>query len=130
MLSTQLLAMAEAHILTQSAKGTGYATIKLRLRELLAQREDRENRRIRLAEIAEATGISVSVLTPMINNQTDRVSLSALAKLCDYLHTRPAELLQYSADDADEDTVDARDIVDRWERKYGADEHPPEDPYA
>jgi putative transcriptional regulator len=104
-------------------------TIKLRLRELLAQREDRENRRIRLAEIAEATGISVNVLTPMINNQTDRVSLSALAKLCDYLHTRPADLLQYSADEADEDTVDARDIVDRWERRYGADEHPPENPY-
>lgn len=102
------------------------STIKLRLRELLAQRESRENRRIRLAEIAQATGISTNTLTPLINNQTDRVSLEALAKLCDYFHCAPTDLLQYSsAEPTDEDAVDVREIVDKWEQHYGADEHPP-----
>ena len=100
------------------------ATIKLRVHELLRQREDREERRIRLNEVAEATGISVNTLTPLLNNQTDRVSLQALAKLCDYFHCTPADLVRYSAEDADADVVDARDIVGRWEQQYGADEYP------
>ena len=103
------------------------APLKLRLHELLRQREDREGRRIRLTEIAQATGISTNVLTPMINNQTDRVSLDALGKLCDYFKCTPAELLRYAnaVEDA-ADAVDAREIVNRWEQQYGADEHPPE----
>jgi putative transcriptional regulator len=100
------------------------ATLKLRVRELLAQREERENRRIRLAELAQATGVSVNVLTPMINNQADRVSLQCLGKLCEYFHCTPADLLRYDADATEEDAVDARDIVDRWEQQYGADERP------
>ncbi len=100
------------------------AKLKLRLRELLAQREERENRRIRLAELAQASGVSVNVLTPMINNQADRVSLQCLGKLCDYFHCTPAELLRYEADASEEDVVDAREIVDQWEQHYGADEHP------
>jgi putative transcriptional regulator len=100
------------------------ATIKLRLRELLAQREQQAERRMRLSEIAQATGISTATLTAMINNQTDRVSLQALARLCDYLRCAPADLLLYTTGDADTDVVDAREIVDRWQQDYGADEHP------
>jgi DNA-binding Xre family transcriptional regulator len=103
------------------------ATIKLRLRELLTKRENQLDRRIRLAEVAQATNISVNTLTAMINNQADRVSLQALAALCDYFHCTPGDLFRYSAksDDAD-DVVDARDIVSSWEEQYGADEHPPQ----
>jgi putative transcriptional regulator len=101
------------------------STIQLRLRELLAQREERESRRIRLAEIASATGISDEKLTLLINNETDQVSLADLSKLCDYFHCTPNELLRYVADSLEEDAVDARDIVDRWHKEYGADEHPP-----
>lgn len=102
------------------------ARIKLRLRELLVQREERESRRIRLSEIAQATGISTNTLTPMINNQTDRVSLDALAKLCDYFKCAPTDLLEYGtgSDENVEDVVDVRDIVNKWEQEYGADEHP------
>jgi putative transcriptional regulator len=102
------------------------ATIKLRLRELLTQRENQLDRRIRLSEVAQATGISVNVLTALINNQADKVSLQALAALCTYLHCTPGDLLRYNATAEDaEDLVDARDIVDNWEQQYGADEHPP-----
>jgi DNA-binding Xre family transcriptional regulator len=102
------------------------ATIKLRLRELLTQRENQLDRRIRLSEVAQDTGISVNVLTALINNKTDKVSLQALATLCTYLHCTPGDLLRYSASsDEAEDLVDARDIVNSWEQQYGADEHPP-----
>ena len=100
------------------------STVTLLLRELLSERENREKRRIRLAEIGQATGLSTSTLQAMINNDTDRVSLSALGRLCDYFHVTPAELLRLQADAADEDTMDARDIVEQWDRQYGDDEHP------
>lgn len=100
------------------------ATVTLLLRELLSERENRETRRIRLAEIAQATGISTNTLQAMINNETDRVSLSSLGRLCDYFHVTPAELLRLRPNDADEDTMDARDIVEQWERQYGDDENP------
>lgn len=103
------------------------ATITLRLHELLRQREERENRRIRFNEIAQATGISPNTLTPLFNNQTDRVSLETLAKLCGYFHCTPADLMRYQEQaDEGEDAIDARHIVNKWEQQYGADEHPPE----
>ena len=103
------------------------ATIKLRLRELLTQRENQLDRRIRLAEVAQATGISVNTLTAMVNNQADRVSLQALATLCDYFHCTPGDLFRFTAASDDvEDVVDARDIVNKWEQHYGTDEHPPQ----
>lgn len=100
------------------------ASIRLQLRELLTQREEHENRRIRLAEVAQATGISTSSLSAMINNQTDRVSLQALAALCDYFGCTPAELLHYSPTPLEDEVVDVRDIVQQWEEQYGADEYP------
>lgn len=103
------------------------ATIKLRLRELLTQRENQLDRRIRLNEVSQATGISVNTLTALVNNQADRVSLQALATLCDYFHCTPGDLFRYSATTEDsDDVVDARDIVSSWQQQYGADEHPPE----
>jgi putative transcriptional regulator len=103
------------------------STIKLRLRELLAQRESRENRRIRLAEISQATGVSVNTLTALVNDQSDKISLPAIASLCTYFHCMPGDLFQLIADESeDEDAVDARDIVHKWHREYGSDEHPPE----
>ncbi|HEX6288873.1 MAG TPA: helix-turn-helix transcriptional regulator [Herpetosiphonaceae bacterium] len=102
------------------------ATMRLRLRELLTQRENQLDRRIRLNEVAQETGISANTLTAMINNQSDRVSLQALAKLCEYFHCTPGELFRYSAEpEGIADVIDARDIVRSWEQQYGADEHPP-----
>lgn len=100
------------------------ATVTLLLRELLSERENRENRRIRLAEISQSTGISTTTLQAMINNETDRVSLSSLGRLCDYFHVTPAELLRLRPDADADDAIDARDIVEQWDRQYGADEHP------
>ncbi len=100
------------------------ATIRLQLRELLTRREEQENRRIRLAEIAQATGLSTQTLSALINNQTDRVSLKALATLCEYFGCTPAELLHYAPTPLEDEVVDVRDVVQSWEERYGADEYP------
>jgi len=100
------------------------ATIRLRLRELLTQREERENRRIRLSEIAQATGLSTQTVSALVNNQTDRVSLKALAALCEYFGCQPSELLQYVPTPLEDEVVDVRDVVQNWEQRYGADEYP------
>jgi putative transcriptional regulator len=100
-------------------------TIRLRLREVVAQREARDNRRMPPDEIARETGIDADTIAAMIENRADSVSLDALAKLCDLLSCAPADLLDYSrGESASEDMVDVRDIVDSWEQQYGADEHP------
>jgi putative transcriptional regulator len=99
-------------------------TIRLRIRELLAEREAHEKRRIRLGEIAKATGIATSTLSGLINGRSDRLSLKTLGALCRYFRCVPGSLFEYKAAGEGPLEVDARDIVDRWEREYGSDEFP------
>jgi putative transcriptional regulator len=100
-------------------------TIRLRLREVIAQREARDNRRMPHDEIARETGVDAETIAAMMENRASDVSLDALARLCDHLTCAPADLLDYSRGEAaSEDMVDVRDIVDSWEQQYGADEHP------
>ncbi len=100
-------------------------TIRLRLREVIAQREARDNRRIAADDLARETGIDAETIAAMIDNRASSVALDVLATLCDHLHCVPADLLEYSRDEAmAEDAVDVREIVDSWEQQYGADEHP------
>lgn len=101
------------------------STIKLRVRELLAEREARDQRRWHMADLAAATDTPAETLALLLNNQADVIELTTLATLCDFFHCTPADLLRYTADAPGEDVIDARDIVDKWHREYGADEHPP-----
>ena len=102
--------------------------INLQVNERIKERELREGRRLTIAEVARDTGISPATLAALINNRADRISLSVLARLCEYFQCTPGDLLHYDADPLalDEDEVESRDIVARWELMYGADEHPPE----
>ena len=102
--------------------------IVIRVNEMLKGRELREGRRIPLAEIAEATGISVETLSELIRNRAGMISLPALASLCAYFSCRVGDLIRYDAGPSavDQDEIESRDIVARWESRYGADEHLPE----
>ena len=102
--------------------------ITIRIKELIGERELREGRRLTMAEIAGGVGISPATLSGLANNQASRISLTALANLCAYFECGPGDLLHYevSSSPADADEVESRDIVARWERVYGADEHPPD----
>ena len=102
--------------------------MNLRVDELIKARELRDGRRLSVAELAQATGINPSALAAMVDNRIDEVELADLGKLCAYFGCTAGELLYYDADPAalDEDELESRDIVARWERTFGADEHPPE----
>jgi DNA-binding Xre family transcriptional regulator len=103
-------------------------TITPRVDELLREREGREGRRLPLADIAQASGIPLETLAELIARRADTISLSALARLCDFFHCTVDEVLHYDGDPLlhDVDEVESRDIVARWEQVYGVDEHPPE----
>ncbi len=102
--------------------------IVIRVNELLKARELREERRLPLAEVAEATGISVETLAELIRNRATMISLPALASLCAYFGCKAGDIIYYDADPAtiEEDELESRDIVARWESRYGSDEYPPE----
>lgn len=99
-------------------------TIRLRLREMIAHYGAHTNQRLTLEEVAQATGIERTTLAALADNQAEWLALDDLARLCDYLHCVPADLLEYRRADAEAETLDAREIVSQWEAAYGADEHP------
>ena len=101
--------------------------IVIRVNELIKARELREDRRLPLAEVAEATGISVETLAELIRNRASVISLPVLASLCAYFGCNAGDIIYYDADPAtiEDDEIESRDIVARWENRYGADEHPP-----
>ncbi|WP_026369678.1 helix-turn-helix domain-containing protein [Kallotenue papyrolyticum] len=99
-------------------------TIRLRLREMIAQYAAHTDQRLTLEDVAHATGIDRTTLTMLADNQVGQIDLDHLARLCDYLHCAPADLLEYRRADAEAETLDAREIVSQWEAEYGADEHP------
>lgn len=51
-------------------------------------------RRVRIADVARATGISRNESTPMYHDQALRVELADLEKLCRYFQCGPGELFE------------------------------------
>ncbi len=101
--------------------------IRLRVNELIKARELREGRRIPREEITQATGVATDTIRALETNTATTVALHDLSRLCDYFNCTAGMLLYYDVDpDAlDEDEIDSRDIVARWEGTYGADEQVP-----
>ena len=57
-------------------------------------------RRLRLDEVSEATGISVSRLRRMESGGIKEINLGALNALCELLDCQPADLLEYTICDS------------------------------
>ncbi len=102
--------------------------IYARVDELIKERELREGRRLQIADVAHATGIPSETLVALIHNRASHISFEDLAKLCAYFQCTAGELFHYDADPLvlDQDEVESRDIVARWESIFGADEYPPD----
>ena len=100
------------------------STIRLRLRELIAEREAAQGRQLPLEEIARETGIVRQTLEELVHDGAEVLRLRDLAQLCDYLDVKPGMLFDYSSAGQGPLELDARDIVKRWEVEYGSDEHP------
>jgi len=58
--------------------------IRFRLKQLIADREYSEGRRITLDEISSATGIHRTTLSKIANNRNPNTTLDVLDKICAY----------------------------------------------
>lgn len=73
--------------------------IRFKLKERIADKEFREDRRITLLEVAEATGIGRITLSRMLKPGAV-VRTDTLDKLCDFLGCRLEDLAEYIGSDA------------------------------
>jgi len=76
-------------------------TIRIRLKELVAEKEFREGRVVTFKEIAEETGIHRVTLSKLANNKNLNVGTDMLDRLCRYFGCRIEELAEYIDDDSD-----------------------------
>lgn len=67
------------------------AVVYNRLIETWNLKENRENRRITIREVADQTGVSRDVIGRMLNGKTGRYDDKVLAALCDFFDVRDGD---------------------------------------
>jgi putative transcriptional regulator len=72
--------------------------LRFRLKELIADKEFREGRRITVLEISERTGIARNTLSKMLNQPGASVRSEYLDRLCSYFDCRIDELVEHVPD--------------------------------
>lgn len=68
--------------------------IRSRLRILLAEKENREQRTISLREVHRDTGVPMSTVMGLANNTARAIPLDGLLALCDYLKCEVGDILR------------------------------------
>lgn len=74
--------------------------LRYKLKELIAEREFRERRRVTVQEIAVATGITRNTLSKMLNQHASSVRSDNFDRLCAYFGCRIEQLIEYVPDDS------------------------------
>ena len=69
--------------------------IRSNMNVLLAQKENREGRKLPYRVITEETGLSSGVLTRLLNSAFDRVERGTLDTLCQFFGCGVGDLLEY-----------------------------------
>lgn len=69
--------------------------IRFRLKELIAEKEFQEGRRITLEEISKATDIHRTTLSKVSNQKGYNTTTEVLDKLCDYFQVNLGELAEH-----------------------------------
>lgn len=72
--------------------------LRFHLKELIAEKEFQENRRITLIEIADETGINRMTLSKIINHRGYSTVTDTIDKLCAYFGCRVEQLVTYIPD--------------------------------
>ncbi|MFD1009381.1 helix-turn-helix domain-containing protein [Oceanisphaera ostreae] len=75
--------------------------LRFHLKELIAEKEFSENRRITVKEIAEETGINRMTLSKIINHRGHSTVTDNLDKLCAYFGCPIEKLVTYMEDPVD-----------------------------
>ncbi|PVY76881.1 putative transcriptional regulator [Tamilnaduibacter salinus] len=73
--------------------------IRFRLKELLADKGFRENRRVTLDEVSQATGIHRTTLSKIANQRGYNTTTDILDRLCAYFEVPVGELAEHLNDD-------------------------------
>ncbi len=73
--------------------------IRFRLKQLVADREFREGRRITLEEISQVTGVHRTTLSRLANQKGYNTTTDVLDKLCAYLGVGIGDLAEYVKDE-------------------------------
>lgn len=69
--------------------------IQCRLRELLAIKSRKDQRRVTYRDIQAATGISRNTLVKLANDKANLVGVSVMNRLCSFFECTPGELFVY-----------------------------------
>ena len=69
-------------------------TLQVRLRQALAEHQQRTGQRLTYSDLAKATGLSYATLASLATRPTYNTRLSTVAKLCAALACRPGDLLE------------------------------------
>lgn len=70
--------------------------LQTRFRELLARKEQRENKRYSVAEIARQTDLTRAAIYPWLNGTVTGANFDTIEALCEFLECETGELLDYS----------------------------------
>jgi len=76
--------------------------IRFRLKELMADKGFKENRRVTLDEVAKATGVHRTTLSKIANQRGYNTTTEILDKLCEFFEVEVGEVAQY-VEEGDED---------------------------
>ena len=69
--------------------------LRYKLKELIAEKEFQEGRRVTIAEISEGTGIARNTLSRILNQPGWSTRTEYLDRLCAYFDCRIEELVKY-----------------------------------
>jgi len=72
--------------------------IRFKLKELIAEKEFKERRRITVAELSEGSGIARNTLSRILNEPDWNARISQVDKLCAYFDCKIEDLLEYVPD--------------------------------
>ena len=74
--------------------------LRFRLKELIAEKEFRENRVVTLVEIAQATDIHRMTLSKLANHRGYNPSAEVLDRLCTFFRCRIEQLVEHIPEDS------------------------------
>ncbi len=72
--------------------------LRFKLKELIAEKEFQEGRRVTVLEISEQTGIARNTLSKMLNQPGASVRSEYLDRLCSYFNCPIEQLVEYIPD--------------------------------
>ena len=72
--------------------------LRFKIKEMIANKEFSEGRRVTIGEVAEETGIHRMTLSKMINQRGYNAGTENLDRLCSYFDCRIEELVEYIPD--------------------------------